>query len=57
MHHTELSIQGIQQPTYPLELQRKDGSTCMTQVTEFSEFDERNNVTSVKGLVKVLDVS
>lgn len=52
---TELSIQGIQQPKYNIELIKKDGSHCLAEVTEFPVFDQSGRVTAVQGLVKVLD--
>lgn len=52
--YTELSIQGIQQPKYKLELIKKDGTRCIAEVTEFPLFNENDEVIAVQGLVKVI---
>ncbi|WP_026477865.1 methyl-accepting chemotaxis protein [Alkaliphilus transvaalensis] len=52
--HTELTIQGIQQPRYQLELLKKDNSKCLAEITEFPVFDQSGKVIAVEGLVQVL---
>ncbi|WP_069999178.1 methyl-accepting chemotaxis protein [Cellulosilyticum sp. I15G10I2] len=51
--HTELSIKGIQQPKYKLELFKKDKSKCMVEITEFPVFNEKGDVIAIEGLVQV----
>ncbi len=53
MQHTELSLQGIQQPKYLLELFKKDYSKCMAEITEFPVFNNKEEVVAIEGLVQV----
>ncbi len=50
MRHTELSLQGKQQPSYELEAYHKDGSTRRLEVTDVPIFDKAGNVTGVGGV-------
>lgn len=54
VEHTELSIKGIQQPKYRLELRKKDGSICLAEVTELPVYNEYGKVIAVEGLVEVI---
>jgi len=47
---TTLSIKGIQQPPYSLELKLKNEQVKVFEVTEFPIFDEREHVIGVEGL-------
>jgi diguanylate cyclase (GGDEF)-like protein/PAS domain S-box-containing protein len=49
-HRTNLSIQGVQQPPYEVEIYHKDGSIRRLEVTEFPVFDNKGNVVAVEGL-------
>lgn len=55
--HTELSIQGIQQSKYQIELIKKDKSTCMAEITEFPIFNQQGKVIAVEGLLQVVSLS
>lgn len=48
--YTALSIQGIQQPSYQVEILHKNKRVCQLEVTEFPVFDEANQVIGVEGL-------
>jgi methyl-accepting chemotaxis protein len=48
--YTALSIQGIQQPSYLVEVLHKNQKVCLLEVTEFPVFDENNQVVAVEGL-------
>ena len=48
--YTALSIQGIQQPSYQVEVLHKNKKACQLEVTEFPVFDENNQVIAVEGL-------
>jgi len=50
VRHTDLSIAGIQQPPYELEIYHKDGTVHRLEVNEFPVFDENANVTAVEGI-------
>ncbi|MBM4135886.1 MAG: sensor domain-containing diguanylate cyclase [Nitrospira sp.] len=50
IHHTELSIKGIQQPPYEVEIYHKDGSIHRLEVSEFPVLDNKGNVVGVEGL-------
>lgn len=47
---TELSIQGIQQQPYELEILHKDGSTRSLEVLESPVFDDSGKVVAVEGI-------
>ncbi|OEF97371.1 methyl-accepting chemotaxis protein [Desulfuribacillus alkaliarsenatis] len=53
LEHTELSIKGVQQPKYNLELLKKDDTKCMAEITEFPVFDDKGKVIAIEGLVQV----
>ncbi len=48
--HTELSLKGVSQPPYEVEVFHKDGATHRLEVTEVPVFDENNNVIAVEGI-------
>ncbi len=48
--NTELSIQGIQQPPYEVEIFHKDGRVCTLEVAEYPVFDQDGKVCSVDGI-------
>jgi PAS domain S-box-containing protein len=48
--HTEFSIQGLQQPSYEIEIFHKDCAIRNLEVTEFPLFDSKGNVVSVEGI-------
>jgi PAS domain S-box-containing protein len=50
IHHTNLSIQGRQQPPYEVEIYHKDGSIHRLEVTEVPVIDEEGNVVAVEGI-------
>ena len=52
---TTLSIKGIQQPPYAIELKLKNKQVKVFEVTEFPIFDDKENVIGVEGLA--IDVS
>jgi len=49
-HHTNLSIQGIQQPPFEVEIYHKDGGIRRLEVTESPVFDNKGSVVAVEGL-------
>ncbi len=49
-YHTELSIQGIVQPLYDVEIYCKDGTIKTLEVSEVPVFDEQGHVVSVEGI-------
>ncbi len=53
--HTELSIKGIQQSKYKLELLKKDQTKCMVEITEFPIFDHNGKVIAIEGLVQMMN--
>lgn len=50
MEKSEAGIQGKQQPTYELEVRRKDNSVCRLAVTEFPILNEADEVIAVEGI-------
>ncbi len=50
--HTELSIRGIRQPPYEVNLWHKDGSTRWLEVQEVPVFDAVGNVIAVEGVAQ-----
>jgi methyl-accepting chemotaxis protein len=48
--YTALSIQGIKQPSYPIELLHKNRECIMFEVTEFPVFNKEEVVVGVEGL-------
>ena len=50
--HTELSISGIKQPPYELEIYHKDGSRHTLKVQEVPVFDKNHNVIAVEGIAE-----
>lgn len=50
--HTQLSIEGIQQPPYELEVLNKNGVARRLQVLETPAFDERGQVIAVEGIAQ-----
>lgn len=50
IRHTELSIQGIQQPSYFVEIRHKNGSVRMLLVTEYSVRGPEGRVVAVEGI-------
>ncbi|MDM8559349.1 PAS domain S-box protein [Candidatus Parabeggiatoa sp. HSG14] len=49
-HHSELSTQGIAQPSYKVEICCKDGRIKTLEVFEVPVLDEQSNVISVEGI-------
>ena len=47
---TALSIQGIQQPPYEVQLFHKDGNVCWLEVSEAPVFDDDGQVIAVEGI-------
>jgi len=50
IQHTELSIQGVKQPPYSVEIYHKDGSIRWLEVTELPIFNESGAVIGVQGI-------
>ncbi|MFC1737943.1 PAS domain S-box protein [Planctomycetota bacterium] len=50
IHHSELSVQGKQQPPYEVEIFHKDGSIHRLEVAEAPVFDEQGKVIAVEGI-------
>jgi len=48
--HTDLSILGIQQPSYEVEIYHKDGSIKRLEVTEVPIFNDEGQVIAVEGI-------
>ena len=48
--YTKLSIQGIKQPPYEVEIFHKDGSVYTLEVSEYPVFDQENRVCFVDGI-------
>ncbi|MGR3303336.1 MAG: PAS domain S-box protein, partial [Candidatus Scalindua sp.] len=52
MEHTELSIKGIKQPPYEIEIYHNDGSIRSLQVQEVPIFDDNRKVVAVEGIAQ-----
>ena len=52
LKHSELSMQGIKQPLYEVELYHKDGTIRSLQVQEVPLFDENRKVIAVEGIAQ-----
>jgi PAS domain S-box-containing protein len=50
--HTDLSIKGIKQPPYELELYHKDGSVRTLKIQEVPVFGKDHNVVAVEGIAE-----
>jgi PAS domain S-box-containing protein len=50
VRHTELSIKGIKQPSYEVEIYCKDGYTRWLEVNEVPVFDANGSVLAVQGI-------
>lgn len=50
--HTDLSIQGIRQPPYEVNIRHKDGSTRWLEVQEVPVLDTRGQVTAIEGVAQ-----
>ncbi|MBC8554787.1 MAG: PAS domain S-box protein, partial [Candidatus Brocadiales bacterium] len=50
--HTDLSLKGIKQPPYELEIYHKDGSTRTLSVQEVPVFDNDHKVIAVEGIAE-----
>ena len=50
--HTDLSIKGVKQPSYELEIYHKDGSKRTLKVQEVPVFDKGNKVIAVEGIAE-----
>ncbi|MCP4456949.1 MAG: PAS domain S-box protein, partial [Cytophagales bacterium] len=48
--HTDLSLQGKQQPSYEVEHYHKDGSILRIEVTEVPVFDKEGNLVAIEGI-------
>ena len=48
--YTKLSIQGIEQPPYEVEIFHKDGSVYTLEVSEYPVFDQEDRVCFVDGI-------
>lgn len=49
-HHTSLTLQGKQQPSYEIEVFHKDGSIYSLEVSEFPVFNQEGKVIAVEGI-------
>ncbi|KMQ50032.1 Methyl-accepting chemotaxis protein [Chitinispirillum alkaliphilum] len=54
LEHTSLSLKGIKQPTYRVEMMKKGGSLCTVEITEQPLFNNENSVTGVSGLGRII---
>ena len=52
VRHTELSIKGIKQLPYEVEIYHKDGSRRMLKVQEVPVFDKKSKVIAVEGIAE-----
>ncbi|OGR86211.1 MAG: hypothetical protein A2021_05505 [Elusimicrobia bacterium GWF2_52_66] len=52
VQHTRLSLRGIQQPQYEVELRHKNGGTRLLEITEAPLRDAKGKVTGVEGLAR-----
>lgn len=52
VHHTNLSIQGIQQPPYLVEIKHKNGSIRLLEVAEYPARDDGGNIVAVEGVAQ-----
>ncbi len=50
--HTQMSIRGVQQPPYCIEIFHKDGTPRTLEVLERPVFDDNGNVTAVEGIAQ-----
>jgi PAS domain S-box-containing protein len=50
--HTELSLKGIKQPSYEVEIYHNNGSVRILKVQEVPVFDDEGKVTSVEGIAE-----
>ena len=50
VRHTDLSLQGVKQPPYTLEIFSKDGGVRWLEVVEVPVFDHAGQVTAVEGI-------
>jgi len=48
--HTKLSIQGVQQPPYEVQIRHKNGAVCWLEVSETPMRDESGQVVGVEGI-------
>lgn len=48
--YTALSIQGVKQPSYPIEIFNKDGQRVKFEITEFPVFNKKREVVAVEGI-------
>ena len=52
IRHTDLSIEGVKQPPYELEIYHKDGSVRTLKVQEVPVFDKDHKVIAVEGIAE-----
>ncbi len=52
IQHTDLSIKGIKQPPYNIEIYHKNGSIRTLRVQEVPVFDSKGNVIAVEGIAE-----
>jgi PAS domain S-box len=52
IEHTDLSIKGIKQPPYELEIYHKNGAKHTLKVQEVPVFDKNHNVIAVEGIAE-----
>ena len=52
IRHTDLSINGIKQPPYELEIYHKDGSVHTLKIQEVPVFDKNHKVIAVEGIAE-----
>jgi len=52
--YTALSIQGVKQPSYPIEIFNKDGQRIKFEITEFPVFNKKGEVIAVEGLAIII---
>ncbi len=54
IQYTEGSFKGIQQSSYKTEFKRKDGTTCIIEITEFPIYNDKEEVIAVEGLAELV---
>jgi PAS domain S-box-containing protein len=52
LRHTDMSIQGIQQPPYEVEIFHRDGSTRWLEVSEYAVRERDGSVIAVEGIAR-----
>jgi PAS domain S-box-containing protein len=55
--YTELSINGLKQPPYQIEVFHKNGHSCWLEISESPVFDSKGNVFAINGIAKDVTLS